>query len=425
MTDLRIGRRAALLGAAGGLAAAAPARRARAQAKPIRIGWNPLAGGSAAITMLMIRDKLLEDAARQLGETITVEWKSFPNGPAATEAIVAGQLDMDMHVGSLPTVNRFVRKVPAVPFGVVGSHISNAVMVPPHSPIKRVEDLAGKRIGFPIGTTAHYLLASIIKIQLGKSLPQAGIQMVNMPAVDAVKIPSGIDAAVVWVPLRFIGPQMGYCEMLVDGDGRTGAGAAQPGIQEPAVKQSWAYPEGYNTDRLYAFAHHDLLQRQPAIVTAFLTAHMEAQRRALAAPEELVKLASTRWQQDPVIARTTLQTYAETAGIRQAPYLLEWDVLTLVKASEFLRSINVIDDALTIAALAPTLTQTAAQQKQAWDAAPEKVTLEAMAKGFSGKTALYGPIVVNGGAPVWQWQAGTGGSVVPDWGQRLYKPGPF
>jgi hypothetical protein len=39
-------------------------------------------------------------------------------------------------------------------------------------------------------------------------------------------------------------------------------------------------------------------------------------------------------------------------------------------------------------------------------------------KGFSGKTELYGPIVVNGGEPVWK-------SAEANWAERLYKPGPF
>jgi hypothetical protein len=42
-----------------------------------------------------------------------------------------------------------------------------------------------------------------------------------------------------------------------------------------------------------------------------------------------------------------------------------------------------------------------------------------MKKGFRGETKLYGSIVINGGAPVWEWNDS------PDWGKRIYVAGPF
>ena len=80
-----------------------------------------------------------------------------------------------------------------------------------------------------------------------------------MPITEAVKVPKGIDAAVVWIPQRFIGPQLGISETILDTDGYTGKAAARPGIRVEEVKKSWAYPEGYNTDRLYAFASEKFL----------------------------------------------------------------------------------------------------------------------------------------------------------------------
>jgi len=418
MTRVFPGRRQAMLLGSGALAMGAALQPLRAQTLPVRIGWNPLAGGSAAIIMVMMRDKLFEAEAAKVGKTIAIEWKSFTSGPPATEALAAGQLDIDLHIGSLPTVNRIAAKLPAAPFGIVGSHISNAVMVPPNSPIKTVANLAGKRIGLPVGTSAHYLLASIVKIHLSKSLQEVGIKIVNMPATDAVKIPNGVDAGVVWVPLRFIGPQLGISQMLVDGDGYQGKGAAHPGEQTEEVKKSWAYPEGYNTDRLYAFASNKFIDGHADLLGAFLLAHLEAQKRVVSAPEPIVDLVSDRWQQDKLIARTTLQTYAETAGLRRAPFILEWDALTLVKASEFLHSIGARESALAMADLKLLLAKSAAIQKKVWEAMPDRPSEADLMKGFTGKTDLYGPIVVNGGAPVWQ-------SADATWAQRLYKPGPF
>ena len=56
----------------------------------MRLGWQPLGGGSAAINMVMMRDKLFEKAAERLGYTITTEWKPFTAGPPLNEAMLSG-----------------------------------------------------------------------------------------------------------------------------------------------------------------------------------------------------------------------------------------------------------------------------------------------------------------------------------------------
>ena len=206
--------------------------------------------------------------------------------------------------------------------------------------------------------------------------------------------------------------------MLVDGDGYLGKGASKPGVRTEEVKKSWAFPEGYNTDRPYAYASDAFISKQADLLTAFLVAHAEAQKRVVAQPEPIVDMVTERWQQDKLVARTTLQTYAETAGIRRAPFILEWDALTLVKSSEFLRSIGARDNALTMAELKPILAKSSRIQQKAWETMTERTSEADMMKGFTGKTELYGPIVVNGGAPVWRWSDDS-------WGQRLYKAGPF
>src|SRR5919202_4097615 len=347
------------------VALAAPAL-AQGAAKPVtvRIGWQPLAGGSAAITMIMQRDHLFEAAGEKLGYKITPEWKTFPAGQPSNEAMIAGQLDIDLHLSALPTVNRIAVGIPAVPIAIVGSNIANAVMVKPGSPINEVSKLAGKTVGLPVGTSAHYMLASVVRAHFGKSIEEAGIRLVNMPVTEAIKIPDGIDAAAVWVPLRFIGPVQGLSELLVDANGWTGKGNAHPGIRLSDVEKSWAYPEGYSTDRLYAFARTQFLTENPDVVLAFIEAHMAAQQKLLAEFDRVVAMANETWKQPDIVARTTLETYAETAGVRQAPFVLEWDVATLLKASEFLVSIKVRDRALTWDELKSVFIKAAALQKR-------------------------------------------------------------
>lgn len=385
----------------------------------VRLGWQPLAGGSAAIAMYMIREKLFEKHAAKLGYTITPEWKTFAAGPPSNEAMISGQLDIDMHLSALPTVARIATGVPVVPIAIVGSNIANALMVAPKSPLNDVAMLPGKTVGLPLGTSAHYVLASIVQTHFGKSIDEMGIKLVNMPVPEAIKMPGGIDVAAVWVPLRFIGPQLGISELLVDANGNTGKGHKSPGTRLPEVKKSWAYPEGYNTDRLYAFSREKFLADHPDVILAFIGAHMEAQALAVKDKAGVVALANATWKQPEIIADTTLQTYAETSGVRMTPAVLEWDVMTLIKASEYLTFMKVRDKPLTWDGLKPLLTKSAAAQKRAWDASKPKMPVADMKKGFRGETKLYGSIVINGGAPVWEWND------TPDWGKRIYVAGPF
>jgi ABC-type nitrate/sulfonate/bicarbonate transport system substrate-binding protein len=403
-----------LLGFAEPSAAQAPLKKVN-----VRLGWQPLSGGSAAIAMYMIREKLFEKEAAKLGYEITPEWKTFAAGPPSNEAMLSGQLDIDMHLSALPTVARLATGIPVVPIATVGSNIANALMVKPNSAINDVSMLPGKTVGLPIGTSAHYVLASIVATHFGKSIEEMGIKLLNMPVPEAIKMPAGIDVAAVWVPVRFIGPELGLAELLVDANGYTGKGNKSPGTRLPEVQKSWAYPEGYNTDRLYAFSREQFLVDHPDIIVAFIRAHMQAQVMSIADHAGLVALANATWKQPEIIAETTLQTYAETSGIRMTPAVLEWDVLTLIKASEYLTFMKVRDKPLTWEGLKPILTKSAMAQKRAWESSEPKVSVEQMKKGFTGSTKLYGPITINGGAPVWEWET------TPDWGKRIYVKGPF
>ena len=379
----------------------------------VRLGWQPLAGGTAAINMVMMRDKLFEKAAERLGYKITTDWKPFAAGPPLNEAMLSGLLDIDMNISAPPTASRLSSAIPAVPIAITGSNIANAIMVRPGSPIDEVSKLQGKTIALPVGTAAHYVVASVVQTHFAKTVEEAGIKIINMPVSEAVKIPQGVDAGAVWVPLRFIGPAQGLSESLVDANGWTGKGSAKPNTRLPEVQKAWGYPEGYITDRLYTFAHERFLAEHPDVALAFVLAFMEGQDWVLKNFEASVALANETWKQPDVVARHTLQTYAETAGVRQAPFVLEWDVASVRKASEFLQSAKLRDTAIGWDELKQKFSKSAALQKRAWETGTMKPSLEDMRKGFDGKSELYGAIRINGGEPVWNWDS------VPDWGRRV------
>lgn len=389
---------------------------AQAQNKQVtvRVGWNPFAG-STPITATMMQDKLFEAEARKFGYEVTTEWPQFTaGGPPANAAMVAGRLDIDIDFGSAAMVPRIKQKVPIVIFGVHASHLSNAVVVRPGSEIKSVAQLAGKTVGVPIGTSAHYTLASLAQYQTGKSLADLGVKLVNMPPTEGIKMPPGIDAAGVWVPIRFMGKPLGTAETLADSSGFDGAGK-----RADSVKQAWAYPEGYLADRLYLCAREGFAKEHPNLLVAFLRARVQAQKIANDDKEKALAIANEWWKLDPAVAAQARDTYPENTNIRNAPFILEYDALAIIKTSEFFTSIQSIDAPVTWAELKSVLMPAAAMQKAAWQEGGSTPSVAAMEAHFKGSNPTWPELNVAGGSPVWTWPD------TPNWGERHYKAGPF
>jgi ABC-type nitrate/sulfonate/bicarbonate transport system substrate-binding protein len=385
----------------------------------VRVGWNPLAGGTPIIGT-MIQDKLFEKEAKKYGYDVTVEWLQFLAGaPPANAAMVAGRLDMDVDFGAGAIVPRIKNKIPIVIFGVHASHLSNAVVVRPGSDINEVSKLAGKTIGLPLATSAHYTLASIVKYQTGKTLQEMNIKLVNMVPSEGIKMPQGIDAAGVWVPIRFMGKPLGTAELLVDSSGFNGPANRLPNQRAADVGTAWGAPEGYLVDRLYLCARDAFAKEHPDLLVAFLRARIEAQRLAAADQPKSLALANAWWKLDADVAAQARDTYPENTNIRNAPYVLEYDALGIIKGSEFFASIQSIDKAVTWDELKPVLMPAAEMQKKAWQDGGMKPSVAEMEAHFKGANPTWPQMTVAGGAPVWMW------GDTPRWGERHYKPGPF
>jgi len=380
----------------------------------VRVGWNPFAG-STPITATMQQQKLFENEAKKFGYDVTTEWPQFTaGGPPANAAMVAGRLDIDIDFGSAAMVPRIKQKVPIVIFGVHASHLSNAVVVRPGSNIKSVADLAGKTVGIPIATSAHYTLASIAQYETGKSLTDLGIKLVNMPPTEGIKMPSGIEASGVWVPIRFMGKPLGTAELLADSSGFAGTGK-----RIDSVKQAWAYPEGYLADRLYLCAREGFAKEHPNLLVAFLRARVQAQKIANDDRDKALAVANEWWKLDPAVAAQARDTYPENTNIRNAPFVLEYDALAIIKTSEFFTAIETIEKPVTWAELKPVLMSAAAMQKAAWQEGGSTPPVAAMEAHFKGSNPTWPELNVAGGRPVWMWDE------TPNWGERHYKPGPF
>ena len=185
------------------------------------------------------------------------------------------------------------------------------------------------------------------------------------------------------------------------------------------VKNAWAYPEGYLVDRLYLCAREAFAKEHPNLLTAFLRARIRAQQIAVADLGKALATANEFWKLDPAIAAQARDTYPENTNIRNAPYILEYDALAIIKSSEFFLSLGTIDDPVTWAELTPILLAGADLQKKAWEEGGSKPTVAEMEQHFKGSNATWPELNVAGGKPIWTL------ADTPKWGERHYKPGPF
>lgn len=386
----------------------------------VNVGWNPFAGATP-ITAIMINEKLFEEEAAKHGYDVTVNWTQLVGGaPAANAAMVANRLDIDIDFAGAAIVTRIKQDIPTVIFGIHGSHLSNAIVVRPDSDIDEFADLEGKTVGLPVGTSAHYTLASILKYQTGKSIDEMNINLVNMPVADGIKMPDGIDAAGVWVPVRFMGKTLGTAEALGDSSGFAGPANKLAGERFPDVADAWGYPEGYLVDRLYLSARRAFAEEHPDLLVAFLRARIRAQEKANEDIEAALARANDEWWKlEPEVAAQARDTYPENTNIRNAPFVLEFDALAIIKASEFFTAIGLIDEPVNWDQVMEVILPAADMQEAAWKDGGSKPTVEQMEANFSGSNDTWPELTIAGGAPVWM------ADEIEDWGKRKYQAGPF
>jgi sulfonate transport system substrate-binding protein len=113
----------------------------------VRVGWQPPWANQGQIVQVMKRT----DVSDLLG--LEIRLSPFTYGGPMIEAALAGAIDAGF-MGPQPAINliskdarwRIVARVP---------NYRSAVLVPPGSPIKRLEDLRGKTLATAFGSTTH------------------------------------------------------------------------------------------------------------------------------------------------------------------------------------------------------------------------------------------------------------------------------
>ncbi len=170
---------------------------AEKDAATLRLGYFP--NITHAPALIGVKDGTFR---QELGEKVKLEPKTFNAGPAAIEALFAGEIDI-AYIGPNPAINGFVQSKGEALRIVSGSTSGGALLVVrPEANIGSPKDFANKRVATPqLGNTQDVALRAWLQ-QHGLKAREQGGNVAVLPTENATTLTlfqkGEVDAA--WVP---------------------------------------------------------------------------------------------------------------------------------------------------------------------------------------------------------------------------------
>lgn len=365
-----------------------------AQAVKMTMGVG-LTNDGAPLVFAMQKEKLLEQAAQELGLTLDAEYLNFPVLLRMLQGLAAGQLDIGM-LGSTPTIRNLSQPNPAVPIAIAGGGIKFPLQVPPGSPIKKLDDIKGKTVLTIVGSDLHLVFNLMLQAHFGTDDPKAlGISVKNIQAfAELTRAQPGIDAVLNVEPAAQGAGNSGQLVNLLLNDGTTGPAYDGPegkgaGHKVASFAKTAFAPEAYYPHRIWWVARQEFLERNPKAVVALLIANARATTLVTKmSPDAVIDLAAQDWFSD----RAAQRPYVENILYRRRgwSWITEGDARTLVGLSQVK---SIYQQSLTGDLVKKLLRVGAPFSKEAW----ERVGQDPKPEAFVDATA---PDIR--GLPVWE-----------------------
>lgn len=226
---------------------------------PLSVGYFADVPGYSAHVPVMRERKLLE------ARGVEVTYQSFLSGPPILEAFLAGQTQVS-HYGDFPFWNTVDKGVNAVAWGLTGTNMEAALLVPPDSPMRSVDDLAkqGRQlvIGTTLGSYCEFYLAALAS---AKGIPDGTWRLAGMSMREAQLVPKGVDAVAVFEPHVTFALDKGLGRRIDD---------AAP----------YLFATGYE------FMRGEIMEHAPDVAQAIVDANMEALLAVRADPDAAAAL---------------------------------------------------------------------------------------------------------------------------------------
>jgi taurine transport system substrate-binding protein len=131
----------------------------------------------------------------------TIEWRQFGSGTEVIAAMASGDVQV-AELGSSPLSIGTSQGLEIQLFMIAqGLGTAESLIAKADSGITKVEDLTGKRIAVPVGSTAHYSLMGALS---HAGIAEADVTIMNLPAdqIAAAWDSGQVDAAFIWEPVQ-------------------------------------------------------------------------------------------------------------------------------------------------------------------------------------------------------------------------------
>lgn len=130
-----------------------------------------------------------------------IEWRTFGSGTEVIAAMASGDVTI-AELGSSPLAIGASQGVPLQLFMIAqGLGTAESLIAKEGSGIEKLEDLKGKKVAVPVGSTAHYSLMGGLA---HAGIAESDVTIVNLPAdqIAAAWDSGQVDAAFIWQPVQ-------------------------------------------------------------------------------------------------------------------------------------------------------------------------------------------------------------------------------
>ena len=170
----------------------------------------------------------------------TIEWRQFGSGTEVIAAMASGDVQLS-ELGSSPLAIGTSQGLEIELFMIAeGLGTAESLIATKASGITKLEDVKGKRIAVPVGSTAHYSLMGALA---HAGIAETDVTIMNLPAdqIAAAWDSGQVDAAFIWEPVQN--------QILQSGTFIVGADKTA----------EWGFPtfDGWVVNKEFAAAHPD------------------------------------------------------------------------------------------------------------------------------------------------------------------------
>jgi taurine transport system substrate-binding protein len=131
----------------------------------------------------------------------TIDWRKFQAGTDVIAAMASGDIKISA-LGSSPLAIALTQGVDVQIFMIsIGIGSAEALIARDGAGIEKIEDLRGKKVGVPLGSTAHFSLMGALE-NAGVAASDVTILGMNPDQIAAAWAQNQIDATFVWDPVQ-------------------------------------------------------------------------------------------------------------------------------------------------------------------------------------------------------------------------------